>query len=69
MKFGKLKKAKVIGFAGFDGGVMKQMADVCLVVPVFEEPYATPLIEGFHSLLAHGITFDLKERIKKFSNS
>ena len=64
MKFAKEKGAKVIGFAGFDGGAMKKRADACLVVPTNSEVYGTPLVEAMHVVLHHGIIFDLKERIK-----
>ncbi len=49
-----------IGFSGFDGGAMKKMADVCVVVP-FD---STPHVESFHLVLEHLITFCLKERIQ-----
>ena len=68
MNLAKKRKAKIIGFSGFDGGAMKQLSDVCLIVQISEEPYATPLIEGFHSILSHAITFELKSRIEKFSD-
>lgn len=50
---------KTIGFSGFDGGPMKELADVCVVVPA----NSTPLVEGFHVVLHHLITFGLAERI------
>lgn len=65
MRFAKEKGAKVIGFSGFDGGAMKKMADVCVVVPVDYEPYGTPVVEAMHVVLHHGIIFDLKERMKQ----
>lgn len=64
MKLAKQRKAKIIGFSGFDGGAMKTMSDVALVVPIDYEPYGTPVIEAMHVVLHHSIIFDLKERIK-----
>lgn len=64
MIFAKRKGAKIIGFSGFDGGAMKKMADVCLLVPTTSEIYGTGLVEGFHSVIAHGLIFELKELIK-----
>ena len=64
MKLAQKREAKIIGFSGFDGGVMKKMADVTLVVPESSEEYGTPVIEAFHGVLTHAIVFDLKERIK-----
>lgn len=55
--------AKVIGFSGFGGGAMKQMADVCLVIPIDEEPLGTPLVEAFHVVLHHLLATALRERI------
>ncbi len=49
-----------IGLSGFDGGAMKQMADVCVVVPMD----STPHVESFHLVLEHLITFCLKEKIQ-----
>lgn len=68
MKLAKDKGAKVIGFAGFDGGAMKEMADVCLVIPTSSEIYGTPVVEAMHVVLHHGIIFDLKERIRNARN-
>ena len=50
---------KTIGFAGFDGGAMKDIATVSIVVP-FD---ATPHVEAFHVVLQHLIAFRLKEKI------
>jgi D-sedoheptulose 7-phosphate isomerase len=64
MKLTKQRGAKVIGFSGFDGGAMKKMADACLVVPIYDEDYGTPVVETMHVVLQHGLIFDLKERLK-----
>ncbi|MDP2948065.1 MAG: SIS domain-containing protein [Chloroflexota bacterium] len=63
MALAKERKGKVIGFSGFDGGAMKKMADVCLVVPVSSEPFGTPIVEAYHVVLHHLICLTLKERI------
>ncbi len=57
------RRAKVVGFSGFDGGALKEMADVCLVIPVAEEPLGTPLVESYHVLLHHLVCTALKLRI------
>lgn len=59
MEFVKKHDGKTIGFAGFDGGGMKQLADACVVVPF----NATPHIEAFHVVLQHLIAFRLREKI------
>lgn len=53
---------KTIGFSGFDGGAMNDVADVCIVVP-FD---ATPHVEAFHVVLQHLIAFRLKEKIAEY---
>jgi D-sedoheptulose 7-phosphate isomerase len=59
------RQAKVIGFSGFDGGAMKQLADVCIVVPIDTEPLGTPLVEAFHVVLHHLLATALRQRIEK----
>lgn len=59
MDYVKNNGGKAIGFAGFDGGAMKDLADVCIVVPYD----ATPHVEAFHVVLQHLIAFRLKEKI------
>ncbi|MDP3888729.1 MAG: SIS domain-containing protein [bacterium] len=68
MELAKKRKAKILGFAGFDGGAMKEMADVCLIVPVSSEPLATPLIESFHVVLHHLICGVILKRIIEEEN-
>ena len=58
-KFVKENDGEVVGLAGFDGGVLKQIADACVVVPV----NSTPQVEGFHAVLTHLICTRLRELI------
>jgi D-sedoheptulose 7-phosphate isomerase len=64
MALAKSRQAKVIGFSGFDGGAMHEMADVCLTIDTQSELYGTPLVEAMHVVVFHGIVFDLKEKMK-----
>jgi D-sedoheptulose 7-phosphate isomerase len=64
----KQRRAKIIGFSGFDGGALKELADVCLVIPIDEEPLGTPLVESYHVLLHHLICTALKLRIAEESD-
>jgi len=64
----KERGAKVIGFSGFDGGALKEMADVCLVIPIDEEPLGTPLVESYHAVLHHLICTALRLRIAESSD-
>jgi len=61
MKYVKENKGKTIGFSGFDGGPMNEIADVCLVVPA----NSTPQVESFHLALEHLICSCLREKIAK----
>lgn len=59
VKFVKDNGGSVIGLAGFDGGVLKQMVDTCIVVPID----STPHVEGLHVVLTHLICARLRELI------
>jgi D-sedoheptulose 7-phosphate isomerase len=58
-KFVKDNGGKVVGLAGFDGGILEQIADECIVVPV----NSTPHVEGFHLVITHLICTRLRELI------
>ena len=49
-----------IGLIGFDGGAMKDVVDIPIIVPA----HATPLVEGFHVVLHHLMVSVLKARIE-----
>jgi D-sedoheptulose 7-phosphate isomerase len=55
----KRRGGTTIGLAGFDGGAMRELCDVCVVVPYD----TTPHVEGFHVVLHHLMAFCLAERI------
>ncbi len=61
MKYAHDMGGKTIGFSGFDGGPMKEIADACIVVPV----NSTPQVESFHLALEHMICSCLREKIVK----
>ncbi len=63
LQYIKDRGGKTIGFSGFDGGPMKDMVDVGIVVPV----ESTPLVEGYHVVLDHLVVFGLKERIYEYN--
>ncbi len=60
----KERKARIVGFSGFGGGAMKEMADVCVVVPINVEPLGTPLVEAFHVVLHHLVCIALRRKIE-----
>jgi D-sedoheptulose 7-phosphate isomerase len=50
---------KTIGLSGFDGGAMKEIADVSIVVPAD----STPHVESLHLVIAHLVCSCLREKI------
>jgi len=64
----KERGARIIGFSGFGGGAIKEMADVCVVVPIDKEPLGTPLVESYHVVIHHLICSALKQRIVEDAN-
>jgi D-sedoheptulose 7-phosphate isomerase len=64
MQAAKDAGASVIGFSGFDGGAMAEMADYCLTVPVLGDELGTPIVESMHVLLHHLVVHNLRERIR-----
>jgi len=59
MKYAQDMGGKTIGFSGFDGGPMKEIADACIVVPA----NSTPHVESLHLAMEHLICSCLKEKI------
>ena len=63
VKLARERGGRVLGFSGFGGGMLREVADVCLTVPVDAEPLGTPLVESIHVALHHMICIALKLRI------
>ena len=61
MQYAKENSGKTIGFSGFDGGPMKEIADACIVVPI----NSTPQVESFHLALEHLICSCLRQKIEE----
>ncbi|MDP3710320.1 MAG: SIS domain-containing protein [bacterium] len=61
LQFIKDKGGKTIGLSGFDGGPMKDLVDIGIVVPA----NSTPVVEGMHVVLHHLLVFGLKEKINE----
>jgi D-sedoheptulose 7-phosphate isomerase len=61
VRVAKEKKGRVLGLVGFDGGILRKLADASIVVPA----NSTPQVEGFHLVLTHLISSRLKETISK----
>ena len=63
MALARDRGAKVVGLSGFGGGAVREMADVCILVPIEDEPLGTPLVESWHVVLHHLLCFALRQRI------
>ena len=61
MKYVTENGGRTIGLSGFDGGPMKEIADVCIVVPA----NSTPQVESFHLVLEHLICSRLRQKIEE----
>jgi D-sedoheptulose 7-phosphate isomerase len=64
MALAQERGAHTIGLSGFEGGALKQVSEVCVVVPIASEPLGTPIVEAFHVVLHHLLTTALKRRIE-----
>jgi D-sedoheptulose 7-phosphate isomerase len=53
LELAKERGAKVFGIVGRDGGYTKQVADVCVLVPVVHKDRITPHTEGFAAVVWH----------------
>lgn len=65
LQFIKDSGGKTIGLSGFDGGPMKDLVDIGIVVPA----ESTPIVEGMHVVLNHLIVFGLKQKIYDYQRS
>lgn len=65
LQYIKDRGGKTIGLSGFDGGPMKDLVDVGIVVPA----ESTPLVEGLHVVLHHLVVFGLKEKINEYKKT
>lgn len=62
LQYSRDNGGKAIGMAGFDGGAMKEVCDLCIIVPY----NTTPHVEGFHVVLHHLIYDILPKKVKLF---
>ena len=63
MQYAKDNGGMTIGFSGFDGGAIKELADICVVVPI----NSTPHVESFHLVLEHLISNCLHDKIRDYN--
>ena len=53
--------ATTVGLAGFDGGYLKELADICVVVP----SYNYGPVEDIHLVLGHALTWALRRALEE----
>ena len=53
MELARSVGASVVGIAGRDGGMLRRVADACVVVPTVDPALVTPQTEGLQALLWH----------------
>jgi len=63
-EFAKEKGAKIISFAGFDGGFLKTVSDACVIIPID----STAHTEALHSVIQHLVIFRLKDLIENHNS-
>jgi len=68
IKYAKIKKAKIFGIVGRDGGYTKKQGDNVIVIPNINKKNVTPYTEAFqaviwHSIISHSI---LKSNLTKW---
>jgi D-sedoheptulose 7-phosphate isomerase len=61
MTYAQENGGRAIGFSGFDGGPMKDIADACVVVPA----NSTPLVESLHLAIEHLVCSSLRQKIEE----
>jgi len=59
IKLAGTKGAKTVGFIGFDGGKLKSLVDIAIIVP----SHSMEQVEDIHLLLGHIITTCLREAL------
>ncbi|MFO0555190.1 MAG: SIS domain-containing protein [Polyangiaceae bacterium] len=60
----KERAGKVVAFTGYDGGALREIADVSVIVPRTEAgATSTPHVEGFHEVYHHLVCERLRQLI------
>lgn len=60
VRYAKSTNGSTIAFVGYDGGILKEMADHCVHVPVYD----TAIVESVHTALFHGVVQGLRKRLE-----
>ncbi|HSR09743.1 MAG TPA: SIS domain-containing protein [Bryobacteraceae bacterium] len=70
LKYARTVGAKVGGIVGRDGGYTAQVADACVLVPIFNPNHITPHSEAFQAVIWHLLVShpDLKQESTKWES-
>jgi len=61
MEFAKQKGMKICSIVSRDGGIAKQVSDICVLVPVLSNERITPHAEGYQAVIWHCIVNGVSE--------
>lgn len=61
IKYVQAKGGKVIGLAGFDGGLFKKLCNASVIIPA----NSTPVVESLHVVISHLMAFSLQKGNRK----
>lgn len=53
IKLGKIKKAKIFGIVGYNGGYTGKNSDICIKIPKIDKNLITPYTESFQAIVWH----------------
>lgn len=65
IEYAKIKKSKVLGIVGRDGGYTAQKGDGVIVIPTVDKKLITPYAESFQSVIWHCLVTHPKLQSKK----
>jgi D-sedoheptulose 7-phosphate isomerase len=64
-RLARAREASVVSLVGFDGGALRALSDVCILIPSpTSAPSSTPHVEGFHAVVHHLLCADLRARLE-----
>ena len=65
IEYAKIKKSKVLGIVGRDGGYTKKKGDAVIIIPTMDKKLITPYAESFQSVIWHCLVTHPKLQSKK----
>jgi len=65
IEYAKIKKSKVLGIVGRDGGYTKKKGDAVIIIPTMDKKFITPYAESFQSVIWHCLVTHPKLQSKK----